>query len=122
MASRIVLFGLVDSISTKRKSGETDDGYGGQTITYTSVLTDVKCRITMLQAGEDDLMPHGYDGEELWKVIMKPNSDVLRNDLVTVTDPKFGGPAGTYRIVKLRQARDDRGGHHHTSFAMEFEE
>lgn len=120
----MTLPGAVHKITIQSLTGsEVDDGAGGFTTTAVAVYTDISCRITVLDRPEqnnDELIPAGFEGLELWKVFCEPAPLVQRNYIVVVGSSSGSLlPAGNYRILKIKHQQDDLGNHHHTSFSME---
>ena len=97
MFSRIALFGLPHEVDIVRKA-DGDDGAGG-TIpgVETSVYASRKCRITTLDA-EDEQQMFGEATGLKWKILLEYSPNLQRSDFIKVpfgTFPNQHAPLGT---------------------------
>lgn len=101
---------------------EQEDGFGGieeDVDDPTLVKAEMECRFTNLTEKQLQLV-QGRDTENLWMVIMKPFTSIVKDDLlrmsgeITVSD-------GDYRVIKVHQQKDEYGTHNHTSLMVEKE-
>jgi hypothetical protein len=72
---------LNKTVTVKRKSGSTSDGYGGTTKTWTTITTSLSCRIYGVRGGYK-VQIEGDEYEITQKMMTESDADVLRGDKI----------------------------------------
>jgi len=102
---------------------ESDDAYGGISITPSKILFSVPCRITVM----DDEAKRDHFGEvtgEYWKVFADYRDAIDRSQLIKLAVTSIAAPITTalyYRVVWFKHQINRKGRFHHTSMIVEEE-
>lgn len=91
-----------DMATITRYNGSVPDGHGGQIDSWEEVAT-VACRVTSLDPRPDEqVIAQQYVGSTLMAITVPHDTDVTRNDVITVT---YDGGADAYEVVGVPPRR-----------------
>lgn len=122
MGSRIPIFGLPHRISYYRDT-ETDDGYGGITVTPVVYKNTVRSRVTVM-SDDDEREAFGESTGEHWRVVSIYFAGLMRSDKIKVSTTSKATPLDStkyYRIIWFKPQIDEHGKFHHYSLLIELE-
>ena len=122
MGSRIPLFGFCHRINFYRDV-ESDNGYGGITVTPGVYQLNVRSRISVM-SDEDERESFGESTGEHWRVEAAYFSELRRSDKIKVATVSKETPLDStkyYRVIWFKPQIDEHGKFHHHSLVVELE-
>ena len=121
--SVIPIYGMVHRIDVKSLT-EGDDGAGGISVSEEVKLSDIRCRITVLNA-EDVQKEFGLASGRMWKVICRGIPSIVETNIIYLSKKSKTAPIDegiAYKVIRVKKQIDQNGSMHHLSLAIEKEE